>query len=56
MEKTIKAWMGFSDGKPYLSYNGMDGRDATEYCIYKVRKIAKEDFDDVRPCKVTFED
>lgn len=39
--------MGFTDGKPYLSYNPL--HDKQEYCVYKTKKVARVDFDDVRP-------
>lgn len=53
-KKTIKAWAGFTDGKLYLAFNSQQGRDETEYCIYKTKKAAKLDFDDVRPCVISF--
>ena len=46
-QRKIKAWMGFTDGKPYLSYNPL--HDKQEYCVYKTKKVARVDFDDVRP-------
>lgn len=51
---TVKAWIGFTDGKPYFAYNEREGMDKTEYCIYKTLDAAKKDFEDVRSCTITY--
>lgn len=53
IQRKVKAWMGFTDGKPYFAYD--ERHDNQEYCIYKTRRAAKDDFEDVRPCTITYQ-
>ena len=47
-QKPIKAWGGFSDGEIH------SWRNHAELAVYRNRKSARADYEDVRPVWITF--
>lgn len=43
--RVIEAWIGYSDGKPYVFYNEHNQR---EWCVFTNRADARKAFADVR--------
>jgi hypothetical protein len=50
--RIIRAWIGFTDDKPYVFRND-HGQD--EWCVFTNREHARQAFEDVRRCDVVIE-
>lgn len=48
-KKFIRAWIGYSDGKPYRYLNE---HGQWEWCTFTNRRDARQAFEDVRRCTI----
>lgn len=51
MKRKWKAWVGFSDGKPYVWAPEKNDKPS-EYCCFNNRAIARKSFEDVRRVEI----